>query len=306
MRYAFITTVSPGYMFALSCNFNTNKYYGTNADFCVLYHNAMEKDYMERCEKAFPFQIRWFAMDQFGTFHTAKYAFAKWIRDEYDSVCLIDADLFICCNVLSYFEKVAKEDILISATHVWSGGNIQELPFDNPDRLDDRGLCQLADFPVFINPKGREKFFDDWIAGTEIEPSKEISHPLVAFNRSICKNFKLEQLLSLPGNLWVCDQNYWDTEYIRQGDILINNFGERICAIHNKWWKLGRASGEWIANRNSDLTDPVRLANLDRGEKNFNTIRDFMSWFNDMTPETKRDDFFKDKHDWRTYLGVNI
>lgn len=305
MRHTFITTITPGYMFSLNCNFNTNKYYGTNADFCVLYHNSMEKDYMAKCETAFPFKIAWIPMQDYGTFHTAKYAFAKSLADKYDSVCLIDADLFICCNVLKYFEMVAEKNILISATHIWSGGDIENLPFDNPDKLVDRGLCQLADFPVFINPKGNEKFFDDWISGTLIDYSKEISHPLVSFNRAICRNVTLKQLLPLPGDLWICDNNYWDTDYIRNGDILVNNSGQRISAIHNKWWKEGRASGEWIASKRG-INNPEFTKRLDRGQNNFNTIRDFMSWFNDMTPETKREDFFKDRHDWRAYLGVAV
>lgn len=303
MKYTFITTVTPGYMFALNCNFNTNKYYGTNADFHIL-HSSMEPDYMTICESAFPFKIVWIPMQDYGTFHTAKYACAKSLSGKYDSVCLIDADLFICCDVKPYFEKTAQEDILISAGHVWAGGDIEYLNFDNPDSIIDRCHCQLADFPVFINPTGHEKFFDDWINGTLIDYSHEISHPLVCFNRALCKNFKREQLMALPGHTWVCDQNYWDIDYIRQGDIMVNNLGERVCAIHNKWWKLGRSSGEWNANRGVNLNDTIRVGNLDKGERNFNAIRDFMVWFNDMTLETKRDDFFKDKHNWREYLKI--
>jgi hypothetical protein len=309
-RYAFITTVSPGFLFALNANFNTNKYYGTNADFCVLYDGYVakdENDYMERCKDAFSFNIRWFSMGDFGdSYHSSKYRFAKYIQNEYDSVCLIDADLFICCNVIQLFEKAAIENVLISAGHAWSGEDITYLPFDNPDRMVDRGLCQLADFPVFINPKGNDKFFDDWVNGTLVSPSEEISHPLIAFNRAICRNFKLDQIIVLPGNLWVCDQNYWDIDYIRIADgRMVNSLGQTICAIHNKWWKLGRASGEWTASSHSQhFYEPEFQKRLDRGQNNFNAIKDFMSWFNDMTPATKRDDFFKEKHDWRTYLGV--
>lgn len=313
MKFAYVTSISPGYMFSLNANFNTNKYYGTNADFIVLYSHMdtdYEIEYMKKCSESFPFKIEWRPLGQYShCFHNSKYMVAQTLED-YDAICLIDSDLFICCDTLQYFERAAKENVLITATHMWSGGLVESLPFHNPESLIDRGQAQLADFPVFINPKFGKELFKKWYDHTE-EARGEASHPLVSFNRAIVKYLKKEQIVDLSGEQWVCDQNYWDYAYeVEEGSdgkkhmvSTLKGPHTPVYAIHNKWWKVGRASGEWIAHRMYTDPDSVIVKNLDRGEKNFNTIKDFMGWFNDLTPKTKRIDFNQDKIDRRAYVA---
>ena len=314
MKYAYISTISPGYMFAMNANLNANKYYGTNADVHLLYHESMEKDsievaYMKKCENSFPFKVKWIKLNDFGTgFHNAKYNYAKSLKNEYDAVCLIDADLFICSDTRKYFEKVASENVLISANFLYASIEQKDMPFENPETLVDRGQAYVADFPVFINPKFGEKLFDCWYKNTVetyVDVSKEINHPLVAFNRCICKTILSKEIIILDGNIWICDRDYWKADYIRKNDIMIKNTGERVCAIHNKWWKYGRTSGEWLSQKHIKEDNIEMIKRLDRGEKNFNAIKDFMVWFNEMTPETKRDDYLKETIDRKKYLREN-
>lgn len=311
MKYAYISTIDPGYMFAMNANMNANQYYGTNADVHLLYSSNMDNDsveveYMKKCESAFPFKVKWIKLNDFGTsFHNAKYNYAKSLKDEYDAVCLIDADLFICADTKKYFEKVANENVLISATYLYSSFKQEDMLFENPELLVDRNQAYLADFPVFINPKFGEELFDCWYKNTietYVDVSKEIFHPLVAFNRCVCKTLSPEQIISLDGQIWVCDKDFWSADYIRKDDIMVKGTGERVCAMHNKWWKLGRANGEWLAHRHIKEDNIEMIKRLDRGERNFNAIRDFMAWFNEMTPETKRNNYFKEKIDRKEYL----
>lgn len=305
MRYTYITTVSEGYMFALNCNFNTNKFYGTNADFHVLHNGTITEDYMKRCNDSFPFKIVWLNMLDYGTsFHNAKYGLARSI--DYDSICLIDSDLFICCDTKEYFDKVYGNKLLISAGHMWAGGRKEYLDWGNPDVVIDRCKAQIADFPIFVDPSWLREFFKYWYENTTdkyVDISKEPSHPLVAFNRSICKFLTQDQVEALDGNLWVFDMRYWqDTVSIRDSK-MFNQNGERICAVHNKWWKEGRSSAEWLAHRSVIANpEPWLVDNLNRGQHNFNTIRDFMAVFNDMTPATRRDDYFSGRMEWHPYL----
>jgi len=290
-------------MFALNATMNANKYYGTNADFHILYNPSLDEDYRKRCETAFPFEVRWIELrDANSSFHNAKYKHAASLADEYDAVCLIDADEFVCCDTKKYFEKVAKKDLLISATHAWSGLTKEQFYFDNPELIIDRCFAWLADFPVFINPKFGKKMFEYWYENSPGTSNKEYNHPLVAFNRAVAKFMKPEQVQAIDGKFWVSDYNYWTEERNIDGDKLVDSNGNRIYAVHNKWWKLGASSGEWINSVQSGIITDDYIERLDRGERNMNNIKTFMEWFNDMTPATRRDDYLKEPIDRKKYL----
>lgn len=307
-KFAIITTVSGGYMFALNANFNTNKYYGTNADYHVIYHDSIDEEYRKACTEAFKkdFNIIWFPMTGFDCdFHNSKYKYARMMTEEYDAICLIDTDLFIVTNLLKYFHEVAGTKKFISAQHLWSGGikeNLYNIPWE---AVKDRMHAQIADFPVFIDSRKADQFFQDWEDFTKAGNAEE-NHPLVAFNRSIAKNFFLENVETLPGDLWVADKEFWTTRYDwnREKNCLIGTANQdgvhqekSICAIHNKWWKEGRANGEFRAHQwvTKDPAHQLYYDNLLRGEHNFNEIRDMMAFFNDMTPATRRDDYLQEK-----------
>lgn len=320
MKITYVTSISPSYMFSLNCLFNSNMFYDVNADFVVLYDHYMktgEQEYMETCSKSFPFKITWVDMNKYShCFHNAKYAVVKDLQD-YDAVCLIDSDLFICTNTLEHFHRAATEKILATATHMWSGGNANWNFYGEPDRVNNRDVCQLADFPVFINPTFAQPFMKKWKENTEDDSKDhEWQHPFVSFNRAICEHFKREQIIDLDGRLWVCDNNFWTTSYTvgvgHDGKLrmMTDIFGKdnltEVCANHNKWWKEGRCSGEWLYYRyvyDNPEQHPHLVENLDRGQRNFNNIRDFMMIFNNMTPATKRTDFNAEKIDWRDYLS---
>ena len=298
-KFAIVTTVSDGYMFALNANFNTNKHYGTNADYHVIYHDAMSKDYMDACTEAFKddFEIHWVSMSSMQTdFHNSKYAYAKGMH-EYDCVCLIDADLFIVTNLNEYFQSVANSDRLISAQHLWSGGLKESLFKMNWADVVDRQHAQFADFPLFISPVHSMNFLQDWYDFTQVDPSAEISHPLVACNRAIAKHFDCNTAELLDGHAWVADKDFWNIRYHwnRHSNDMHDQNGKQICAVHNKWWKEGRANGEFRAHIWVQKTDPKFYPNLLTGEHNFNEIKDMMAFFNDMTPATRREDYLQEK-----------
>lgn len=305
-KFAIITTISSGYMFALNVNFNTNKFFGTNADYHVIYHEEMDKQYMEDCIEAFKdhFKIIWIPMSEVSRdFHNAKYKYAKTLAGQYDAICLIDADLFIIENLLKFFDLAHGRNGLISAQHLWAGGDVDALQFDNWEKCIDRAYAQVADFPIFIDPnlEKSQKMFQDWYEFASAGNNEE-NHPLVAFNRSICKNFTKEEISLLDGHLWVADKDFWIANYRwdREKNLISVNSEEnpnvylKVSAIHNKWWKSGRANGEFVANRWVTKDHPI-YRNLVQGEHNFNEIKDFMAFFNDMTPKTRRSDYLQEK-----------
>ncbi len=299
MRSAFIVTISGGYMFCLNATFNAMKHYGTNADFHVIYHAETNKDYMARCSEAFPFKVIWHPLidrhelggkkygDLYHAFFADKYWMADHIKDDYDAVCIIDGDLFLCANMDEYFEKAFNEKKFITATHEHAAFPVASMYTIPIDKIIDRMYCALADFPVFFDPKHFNQFIKDWYNFTfDMSLGGECNHPLIAFNRSIRKNIKPEDIIALDGNQWVCDKNYWEKKYLWNFDSLEMYNPDRVFAIHNRWWKEGRANNEIIKNRNDS-------AGFHTAVHNFNSIRNFMAEFNEMTPETYNDDYEK-------------
>jgi hypothetical protein len=292
-RFAFVATISPGYMFSLNATMNAMKYYGTEADFHIVHHEAMTQEYMDACSKAFPFKVVWNLIKQrepnrvyndlYHAFFAEKYWWANHIKDDYDAVCIIDGDLFLCGNMNEWFEKAFNEKKLITADHKHSMFPVESLYKHSIDDIRDRMYAALADFPVFFDPKHHNQFLKDWYDFTfDYAVTDERSHPLIAMNRSIRKNIKQEDIIVLDGHQWVCDFNYWETRYVERDMMMFNP--ERVYAIHNRWWKEGRANNEIAPNRNDS-------PNFFNAISNFNSIRDFMAKFNAMTPETMWKDY---------------
>lgn len=286
MKRAFITSVSEGYMFALSATMNATRFFGTEAEWHIIHTPTMPRAYLEALAKHFKVVLVPFG--KFGPgFNNPKYGYAASLADQYDSICLIDSDLFICANVDEYFAK-AEQGFLISAGHMHSGGNLNYLRFDAPETITDRSHAQLADFPVFVRPGLHRDFLEYWHAFTGDEMAGEAYHPLVVMNRSVAKHFNKNQVIALNGERWVADMYYWESTYSVKDRMLFDEHG-RIYAIHHKWWKQGRANGEFLAaeqQRNHQGDQDAYNKHLDNAENNFNTVVDLMSDFDNMTPET--------------------
>jgi len=312
MKNAFVVTITNGYMFSLNASINAMKHFGTNADFHILYQWETPSAYIEAYKKAFP-NTFWVPLSNWGssrkytdTYHiyfADKYDYALKIKDEYDSICIIDGDLFLCDNMNEYFRLAGEEGKFITATHEHCGMPIGSFYQQSLELVVDRCRCAFADFPVFVNTKLHEKFLFDWLEQTfHVQAGTEINHPLIAMNRSILKNIPKETFIVLDGNRWVCDKNYWITDIVRQGDRLVNQLGN-ISAIHNRWWKEGRANGDFNASIGIEESKKNHVASLDRVQNNMNNIVDYMEWFNDMTPETRVVHYCPTPLDWRKHLG---
>src|SRR4029079_12664523 len=116
------------------------------------------------------------------------------------------------------------------------------------------------------------------------------------------KNFTIDQVETLPGDQWVCDKNFWSAKYDwdRVNNAMISTDSVHgivnlVYAVHNKWWKEGRANGEFRAHMWVQKGQDPYYSSLQRGESNFNEIRDFMRFFNEMSPNTAREDYLKEK-----------
>jgi hypothetical protein len=293
MKYAFTVTASKGYMFAINSTINACKHFGTNADFYIAYHPDITKEVRDSYKDTFPFKVEFLPMVDFGNdFFASKYALVDLIKDKYDAICVLDGDQFICSNVNGYF-KLAEEGKFINETwRIKSDYPISikySIPFGRPNDLVSFFNSHLADLAVFFSPKHYPNFATDWYKQT-MEGGGERNHPFVVMNRLICRDVLPDNLIALFSDLWLFDSIYWQEKLNRETDKLIDTKGRCLKAIHNRWWQVGRAK--------SELINSMKCNNIPQsliGEHNMNLIKEYMEYFNDMTPQTKNNDYLKGK-----------
>lgn len=289
MKYAFTVTASSGYMFGINATINACKHFGNNADFYIAYHTSVTKEVRDSYKDAFPFKVEFVPMEDFGNnFFASKYALVDLIKDKYESVCVLDGDQFICSNVNEYFELAAQGKFI---TETWRNPQSVKhaIPFGRPNDLVSFYNSFLADLSVFFSPKHYPNFATDWYKQT-MKGGGEINHPFVVMNRLICRDVLRDNLIELFCDLWLFDSIYWQDKLTRNDDLLFNAKGMRINAIHNRWWQLGRAEAE--------LVNSLKCNNIPQsliGEHNMNLIKEYMEYFNDMTPQTKNNNYLKGK-----------
>lgn len=289
-KFSFIVSINMGYMFSLISTMNAMKYFGTNADFHCIYI-GVDQEFRDKVSNAFPFNVFWIPLSDFSgdDYFNVKYHYLfsdKFNDFDYDAVSIIDGDLFLCCNMNEYFEMIESRKFdFISATHKHSDLSVDYFKWDDYININDRSHCLFADFPAIFDFRKSFPFIGDWYHYTK-NSGGQISHPLIAMNRAVAKNFKKDKTLPLDGDIWVCDKNYWRADYSFDNNLIMRNDFGIVKAIHNRWWKDGRANAEIRNNRN--------VPNVGIGIKNMNTIRDYMAKFNDMTPEVKADNYIKE------------
>ena len=289
MKYAFSLTASSGYMFSVNSTINACKYFGTEADFYILYHPSITEEVRNSYKDMFPFKITFIPMADFGNnFFASKYIYVNEIKDKYDAVCILDGDQFLCSNVNEYFKSASQGKF---ATGTWrSPDSVKHvIPFGRPEALRSFFNCFMSDLSVFFSPKYYPNFATDWYNQT-MSGGGEYNHPFVVLNRLICRDVLPDNLIELNCNLWLFDSCYWQEKLVRWGDKLINTKNEALNGIHNRWWQVGRAQSELINSLKYDNKE----ASL-TGESNMNLIKEYMEYFNEMTPKTRCDEYLKGK-----------
>jgi len=295
MKHAIISTVNHGgYMYALNCTMNALNYFGTKADFHLLYFGTpISQGYKDACSSAFPFKVIWEPSLKYGdSVHNAKYEYARTLKGKYDSVCLIDGDYSIYTDITDILERSAREDIIISGVHAHG----MKRMFDDRFFKDPTLVCSirynyLADFPLCVNPnlERTQKLLLTWWKSTHKKYSDtgiEYSKPTVALNRAVCELYNKDEIIGLDHNQWLNDHNTGTANWNLWGDRLYNDEGQIIYAIHHKWWKTGRASAIWRGHIRITKDQIFQMKRLRQAEKNINTVNEYMKCWNNMTPST--------------------
>ena len=275
-------------MFGLNATMNAMNYFGCHADWELAYSNVSE-DYRNRMSNAFPFKVHWTPLQDIVDKYKEKYGGRRaekfWVGfhaitadkiNNYDAVCLIQGDNFLCYDVTSIFKAVAMANVVVVTEHYDNLKVVEDLPFGREEEVYNRGHCALTDQLIFANKKHKDIF--EYCAKSQLQESVkgETNHPIIALNRAICKYTTKQDVIALERSEWCYRKGLFSFPLRRSDKRLYNNRNLRIKGIHNKLWIDGVKSE--LATRKDDRNMMI---------KNIQIVRDLMNAFNSMTLETK-------------------
>lgn len=311
--YAIVIVCTPGYGFGMISTMNAQNYFKTDADWEIAYE-GYEPEYMERISNTFNFNVNWTPVSELmkkvvdkrtnkkgelNRFWLSYWLLAHKLLKEkkYKAVCVIQADSFIFVNLDVYF-KIAAAGVLICSEHAFSYINADDLPFGNEKGVWDRSMCGVFDAINFMG-QGYTDLPIDTVHFQEEDAFKgESNHSVSAFNRSVCKHGKKDNILGLDRRIWVCD-SIWPHTKLKlspNGFRVFNDHNIQLRGWHCRWWQEGRVISEWRNNKENiikNYNDNVYMNLIINVEHNYNLVKSFMEKFNNMSPGIKSEEYVK-------------
>lgn len=307
MKYSFVVSVNSFYLFALNCSINAAAFFGTNADFNILYDDDIFEEDRNKYSNIFPFEIKWTSLKElYGSmniqakikpyrFYVAPWFLASQLLNEYDAICVLQADEFLITNVNNLFKIAAETDIVI-ATEYHGAFNFEDLLFgDNKSILMNNVGYALYDQLVFCGKVNKNIFIDtykqqcsdSWL-GCDL-PSTQ--HPMTALNQACTTHLNQDKILGLDCHTWTWDRGAW-TKYKLIYDGKKQRLYDReirLRGLHTKWWSPTVVTTAIDREKEAGHYETAEII-----AHNYNTQRDMMCYFNEIIPTTKNDNYTKE------------
>lgn len=267
MKHCLILSSNFAYLPSLKAIFGALKHYQyKNTEVHLIYYSDM-KFYVDEAVRRMPFKIT--PIDIYSLakpghclYHDlvySKYKHAWNIRNDYDSIMHLDCDCLILNNFEKWMEVAAKTDIIPCAKFPHTPVTI-DFYKTYPDKDWVNCMLPLANFPIFYNPKiHADIMLKIWESQPDETNSDRLrNHEMYFFNKTIYEMGRMENILELPGNLWVTDKFVGISRIVSgivEGKLCVYcTTGDRIEVIHNKFWKEGVAEGEISRSKNNTIT----------------------------------------------------
>jgi len=303
IKYTFVVTCSNGYLFGLNATMNAAKFFGTSAEFTIISDDIPE-DIRNIYKDSFPFKVNWVNTEDVikDLKITSKYApFRFWIQswilgsqiiDSYDSICILQADEFLCTGVNNLFKIAALTDIVIATEYTSSWVEFEALPFGTKQSIWNRSQYALYDQLVFLNKTHKQILIDTYEQQC-IDPWRdEAQQPMCALNQACATHLTREQVMGLDAHTWAWDSDTCDFKLLfdEHRRKFYNERKTIVSGVHNRWWQNGVAHSQLDFQRGRGEEGRRQY---EIGAHNCNLIRDVMVQFNEMTPETKNTNYYQ-------------
>ena len=308
MKYSFVVSESGSYLFSLNCTINAMKYFGTDADFHIIY-GGTPKEVRDSYTDAFPFSIIWHPIEDLWNsleipakmkphpYWTTIWYLASKLIDDYDAIAILQADEFLMTNINSLFKIAAQTDIVIATEYTIGAIEFEDLPFGTTQSIYHRGQYALYD-QLVICGKANKQIFIDTYRNQCVDPwennliGHEIQDTLCVLNQAVTTHLSPDKVFGLDAHVWAYDDwhIYFKLQYEKHTKRLYNDRKIRLHGIHTKVWKEGVVKHAIEAYKRDKEFERANML-----IQNYNIEREVMLEFNEMTLATKNHDCTKEK-----------
>ena len=232
MKRAFVIAASDNYLPGLKALINSIEVHQPDADIILLSFRLPE-DFLKTFRGTVihsedDHQVHGTAIERFRV--------AAEVAPDYDSICLMDADMFLLSDCSTFFDVAAAGFIVTG-----SNGMVVNFNRDYQDKYnvdlgsDDYVYTKVhTSVPVFIN-----KDNVDWFAA--LYNSRRVDHwdDFLYFNLIGAKMGKHKKMLCLPPYQFTGIHHFQmkpETRLLEKGGKILSGTEEQIYMVHGKWW----------------------------------------------------------------------
>ena len=244
MKRAFIIAASENYLPGLKALLNSIEVHQPDADVILLSFNLPDSFVVDfaplMCRKDFPSHNKFIEFsesdDQVHGTAIERFKVAAEVAKDYDSICLMDADMFLLEDCSTFFDVAAAGFIVTG-----SNGMVVNFNRDYQDRYgvdlgsDDYVYTKVhTSVPIFIDQSNI-----DWFAA--LYNSRRIDHwdDFLYLNLIGAKMGKDKKMICLPPYQFTGIHHFQmkpETRLVEKGGKILSATEEQAYMVHGKWW----------------------------------------------------------------------
>lgn len=239
-KYAFVVAASTNYIPGLVALFNSLKRLDNEHD-VILCSWRLPPEYLEMIQD-YSFNIRVIEIENDNQIHgTAieRFRIVCEVGHEYDSICLLDADMFMEANVDVFFLAASKGLIVTGSNGMIINFNTgYQEQYSVPLGKESWPYPQVhTTVPIFLDTRNF-----DWF--DLLYKSRRVDHwdDFLYLNILGIKLRKYEKMICMPPYAFT-GIHHWqmkpETAVMEKGPLLLSGTEEQIYMIHGKWWDKG-------------------------------------------------------------------
>ncbi len=238
-KYAYIVAVSEGYIPALDALLGSLNEYGAGAEVLLLAWQLPDA-YLESLEK-YNYKISVIPStnpdrDAKQATTIGRYWVASKVADDYDAVCVLDADMFLLADCTLFFKLAAAGFIVVG-----SNGMLIDFGRNQQERYGvDLGIESLpypevhSSAPIFIS-KADTNWFEELVTWDRTDSWDDF----LLLNLLGIKLGKTDHMVVMPPYAFT-GLHHWqvkpETALRYKGDLVVSGTEERVYMVHGRWW----------------------------------------------------------------------
>ena len=237
-RFAVVLTCTQGLIENVTAAFNGFELYGNEVDVHLL-SKDMDEGYLNALPDNYKV-VRWpevqdESRNQYKNKNAGwevrfyRYKYIRTIKDQYDAVMLLDADVFVTGNFMEHFERAYTEGVLIMPDNPW-GSSVERATLDN---IKGASSPPFHCHPHFFDPK---KY--DWLMGQVYEAGMQEDYgDMATLYRTLLRNDAVKNIIPIPNDLYCFTGWHHDKieESMVDNKLQLKYKGEEMIVIHRRW-----------------------------------------------------------------------